>query len=40
MAEKEPYATTEEYKKRVIHYPDVPLTELAPGQMSYLVFGE
>ena len=40
MAEKEPNATAEEYKKRVIHYPDVPLTELAPGQMSHLVFGE
>ena len=40
MAEREPYATEEEFKKRVIHYADIPLSELAPGSMSHLVVGE
>ena len=40
MAEREPYATEEEFKKRVVHYPDVPLTEVVPGSTSHLVVGE
>jgi quercetin dioxygenase-like cupin family protein len=40
MREREPYATEEEFKKRVVHYPDVPLTELVPGSTSHLVVGE
>ena len=28
MSGKEPYASEDEFKKRVIHYPQVPLTEL------------
>lgn len=40
MADKEPYATEEELKKRVVHYPDVPLTELVPGSTSHLVVGQ
>lgn len=35
-----PYATGEEFKKRVSRYPDIPLTELVPGSNSHLVFGE
>jgi quercetin dioxygenase-like cupin family protein len=37
VEKKEPYATEEEYKKRVIHYPDVPLIELGPGSKSHIV---
>lgn len=40
MAEREPHASEEEFKKRVVHYPDVPLTELIPGSKSHLVVGE
>jgi quercetin dioxygenase-like cupin family protein len=40
MAEREPYASEEEFKKRVVRYPDVPLTELVPGSTSHLVVGE
>jgi len=40
MAEDMPFATEEEFKKRVFHYPDIPLTELAPGSMSHLIAGE
>jgi len=40
MSGKEPYASEEEFKKRVIHYPDVPFTELVPGSVSHLVAGE
>jgi quercetin dioxygenase-like cupin family protein len=40
MTEKEPYASEEEFKKRVVHYPDIPLTELVPGSNSHLVLGE
>jgi quercetin dioxygenase-like cupin family protein len=35
-----PYATDDEFKKKVSHYPDIPLTELVPGSDSHLVFGE
>jgi hypothetical protein len=31
MAHREPYASEEEFKKRVVYYPDVPLTELVRG---------
>ncbi len=37
MEKKEPYASQEEFNKRVIHYPDVPLVELAPGSKSHIV---
>jgi len=37
MEKKEPYASQEEFSKRVVHYPDVPLVELAPGSNSHLV---
>jgi quercetin dioxygenase-like cupin family protein len=40
MADREPHASDEEFKKRVVHYPDVPLTELVPGSTSHLVGGE
>jgi quercetin dioxygenase-like cupin family protein len=40
MAEREPHASEEEFKKRVVHYADVPLTELIPGSKSHLVVGE
>ena len=40
MAEREPYATEEEHKKRVVRYEDIPPSELAPGAMSHLVVGE
>jgi quercetin dioxygenase-like cupin family protein len=35
-----PVASDHEFKKRVVHYPDIPLTELVPGSNSHLVFGE
>ena len=37
MEKKEPYASKEEFSKQVVHYPDVPLVELAPGSNSHLV---
>jgi len=37
---KEPYASQEEFSKRVIHYPDVPLVELVPGSKSHIVSAE
>lgn len=37
MEKKEPYASKEEFDKRVIHYPDLSFTELAPGSNSQLV---
>jgi quercetin dioxygenase-like cupin family protein len=40
MTGKEPYASEEEYKNRVTHYRDVPLTELVPGSQSHLVAGQ
>ncbi len=39
MEKKEPYASQEELSERVVHYPDVPLVELAPGSNSHLVSG-
>jgi gluconolactonase len=40
MERKEPYASQEEFNKRVIHYPDVPLVELGPGSHSHIVSAE
>jgi quercetin dioxygenase-like cupin family protein len=37
MEKKEPYASSEEYAKRVVHYPDVPQVELNPGSLSHIV---
>ena len=37
MEKKEPYASQEEFEKRVVHYPDVPEAELNPGSMSRIV---
>ena len=37
MERKEPYASQEEFDKRVSHYPDIPLVELGPGSNSHLV---
>jgi quercetin dioxygenase-like cupin family protein len=35
-----PFASDQEFKRRVVHYPDIPLVELAPGCNSHLVFGD
>lgn len=35
-----PFASEQEFKKRVVHYPNIPLVELAPRCHSHLVFGE
>jgi len=40
MERKEPDASQEEFKKRVVHYPDVPEVELNPGSMSRIVSSE
>jgi len=40
MERKEPYATQEEYDRRVIRYRDVPLIELGPGSKSHIVSAE
>ena len=40
MSVAETYANEEESKKRIIHYHDVPLTELVPGCFSHIVSGE
>ena len=37
---KLPKASDEEWKKRIVNYPDIPLTELVPDSNSHLVFGE
>src|SRR5580693_5619537 len=37
---KEPVATPEEFKSHVIHYPDLPTTELVKGSNSRLIAGE
>lgn len=37
---KEPLATPEEFKSHVIHYPDLPTTELVKGSNSRLIAGE
>jgi gluconolactonase len=40
MERKEPYATQEEFSKRVIRYRDIPLVELVPGSKSHIVSTE
>jgi quercetin dioxygenase-like cupin family protein len=40
VEKREPYASPEEYAKRVVHYPDVPEVELNPGSMSHVVATE
>jgi len=40
MERKEPYATKEEFKRRVVRYRDIPLIELAPGSRSHIVSAE
>ncbi len=40
MERKEPYATQEEFNKRIVHYRDVPLIELVPGLKSHIVSAE
>lgn len=40
MERKEPYASQEEYRKYVIHYPDVPTLELIPGIKTHIVSAE
>ncbi len=35
-----PSASDEEFKKRIVQYADVPMTELVPGCDSHLIFGE
>ena len=39
-AAKEPVATAEEFKSRVIHFPDLPPVELVKGANSKLIAGE
>jgi len=40
MEKKEPYASQEEFNRRVIHYSDVPSVELVPGSNSHIVSSE
>ena len=40
MQGKEPYAAQEEFKRHVIHYPDVPSIGETPGGTANLVFSE
>jgi len=35
-----PYASPEEFQRRITHYPDVPMAELVPGSNSHIVMGE
>jgi quercetin dioxygenase-like cupin family protein len=35
-----PFANDQEFKRRVVHYPDIPLVELVPGSNSHLIFGD
>jgi len=37
MEREEPYASQEEFNKRVDYYPNIPRVELAPGSNSHLV---
>jgi len=36
----EPRATEEEFRKRIIHYPDVPMVDVASGSKSHIVAGQ
>lgn len=40
MERKEPYASQEEFSKRVTHYADVPVVELGPGVKVHIVSAE
>ena len=40
MEKKEPYATQEEYNRRVVRQQDIPAMELIPGARSYIVSAE
>ena len=40
MEKKEPYASQEEFSKRVTHYADVPVMELGPGVKVHIVSAE
>jgi len=40
MERKEPYATQEEFNRRVVRYRDIPLIELGPGSKSHIVSAE
>ena len=41
MERKEPLASQEEHKKQIIHYADIPLVELVPGQVNaHILSGE
>ena len=40
MEKKEPYASREEFSKRVTHYADVPVVELGPGVKVHIVSAE
>ncbi len=40
MERKEPYATQEEFNKRIVRYRDVPFIELAAGVKSHIVSAE
>ena len=40
MERKEPYATQEEFNRRVVRYRDVPLIEVAPGIKFHLASAE
>ena len=40
MERKEPYATQEEYNRRIIRYQDVPVVEIAPSMKYHIVSSE
>lgn len=40
MEKKEPYATQEEYNKRVVRYRDTPQMELIPGARNHIISTE
>ena len=40
MEKKEPYATQEEYNKRVVRYRNTPLMELIPGARNHIISTE
>ncbi len=35
-----PFASDQEFERRVVHYPDIPFVELVPGSNSHLFFGD
>ena len=37
MEKKEPYATREEFNRRIIRYRDIPIVELAPGVNAHIL---